>query len=149
MTGAVTTFRASDHQLAGPGGRDVPVRSLREGRRGSSHGAGPLATGLGGEASREVHARGDAVEQHMVSRRDEREPAALEALDEMGLPQGAVAVEALGVEPTHVIVQLLLTAWSRQADPVNVVGEIDGRGLPGVLTRGAPRARGPEQELGA
>ena len=75
---------------------------------------------------REVDA-GDAVDERVVGLGDQREPAALEPLDEPHLPQRLGAVERLRVDPRRERAQLRLGPRHRQRGVADVVLEVEAR----------------------
>ncbi len=84
---------------------------------------------------------GDAVDERVVGLGDQREPVALEPLDQPGLPQRLVPVERLGGDPRGQQKQLLLAAGRRQRRVADVVldvevGIVDPQGPAGLERRG-------------
>ena len=89
---------------------------------------------------REVDA-GDAVDERVVGLEDQREPIALEPLDEPALPQRLGAVELLGGDPRREQEQLLLGPGRRQRGVADVVLEVEVRVVDPQRPAGLERRR--------
>jgi hypothetical protein len=59
----------------------------------------------------------DPVDEGLVRLGDDREPALLEAFDEVDLPQRAVAVERAWLDPCDKLLQLLVVARLLEGGP--------------------------------
>ena len=101
---------------------------------GTSAGTGPRSN----ITWRDVDAR-DAVDERVVGLGDEREAAALEALDHPHLPQRLGAVELLGEDPPGQQQELLLGARVRQRGVAHVVLEAEARVVDPQRPAGAGR----------
>ena len=87
---------------------------------------------------------GDAVDEGVVALADDREAAAVEALDQPQLPERLAAVELLGEDPRRQVAQLLLGAGSGQRGLPHVVLEVEV----GVVDPDRPAlAEGDEAQL--
>ena len=69
--------------------------------------------------------RADAVDHRVVRLGDYREAAALEAFDEVHLPQRTVAVQRPGLDPRAELAQLLVRAWAGKCGTAHVVGDVE------------------------
>ncbi len=68
---------------------------------------------------------GQAIDDGVVGLGQHREPTRLHTLDEVHLPQRAVAVELAAHDSCDQLVQLLVGARPRQRRPVDVVGDVE------------------------
>ena len=69
----------------------------------------------------------DAVDEHLVRLGEQRDPAAGQPLDDVHLPERAVAVERAGDDARHQLAQLVEGARARQRRAAHVVGEVERR----------------------
>ena len=81
----------------------------------------------------------DAVDERLVGLGEERDPAALEALDEVDLPQRAGAVERSGHDPRRELEELARRTRARQRGTPDVEAEVEAsRRRPTAGRRGGP-----------
>ena len=110
---------------------DALGHQIGVGRLGLRH---PCVAGLdlGGHGLEVEEHRGDVdsrdpVHERVVGLRDDREAAALDALDEPHLPERLGAVEALGEDAPDQLAQLVVRARLGQSRVTNVVVEVEAR----------------------
>ena len=71
--------------------------------------------------------RRPAVDHRVVGLRDDRDAPALEPLDEVDLPQGAVAVQLPALQAAHQVTELSVGARLGECGPAYVVGDVEVR----------------------
>ena len=84
----------------------------------------------------------DAVDQDLVGLGEQRDPAVLEPLDEVHLPQRTVGVEPARHDPRGQLAQLVHRARTRQRGAAYVVGEVEVLVVDPDRVGQAARARG-------
>ncbi len=104
------------------------------GRRLGTHGPwrGEVAVvGVGGERPQDLAHGRDTVEQGVVDLGEHRDPVALDALDQVQLPQWPVTIQRVRVHVGAEREQFADAAGGRQRQVAHVVGDLDLVGLEG------------------